>query len=83
MAAALANGSQQRHQGNGEEGGDGLKYVAAQYGATAAGNPFAGAYGGGGSGDFDECLAPVLALGTSNRLARVVDRRGWCPGSWR
>src|SRR5258708_4678773 len=48
-------------------------YVAAQYGATGAGNPFA---------VLTAVVAPailtnacsVLALGTSNRLARVVDR---------
>jgi hypothetical protein len=48
-------------------------YVAAQYGAGAAGNPF---------GVLTAVVAPailtnacsVLALGTSNRLARVVDR---------
>jgi Protein of unknown function (DUF2721) len=48
-------------------------YVAAQYGAGAAGNPFA---------VLTAVVAPailtnacsVLALGTSNRLARVVDR---------
>jgi hypothetical protein len=47
--------------------------VAAQYGATGAGNPFA---------VLTAVVAPailtnacsVLALGTSNRLARVVDR---------
>jgi hypothetical protein len=51
-----------------------MDYVAAaQYGATAAGNPFA---------VLTAVVAPailtnacsVLALGTSNRLARVVDR---------
>ena len=48
-------------------------YWAAQYGATGAGNPF---------GVLTAVVAPailtnacsVLALGTSNRLARVVDR---------
>src|SRR6267378_6826547 len=51
-----------------------MDYVAAQYGATAAGNPFA---------VLTAVVAPailtnacsVLALGTGNRLARVVDRR--------
>ncbi len=50
-----------------------MDYAAAQYGATAAGNPFA---------VLTAVVAPailtnacsVLALGTSNRLARVVDR---------
>jgi len=71
MAAALANGSQQRHQGMARRAA--MDYVAAQYGATAAGNPFA---------VLTAVVAPailtnacsVLALGTSNRLARVVDR---------
>src|SRR5258706_12544961 len=48
-------------------------YVAAQYGATGAGNPFA---------VLTAVVAPailtnacsVLALGTGNRVARVVDR---------
>src|SRR5712672_1897526 len=71
MAAALANGSQQRHQGMARRAA--MDYVAAQYGATGAANPFA---------VLTAVVAPailtnacsVLALGTSNRLARVVDR---------
>src|SRR6267142_3085747 len=71
MAAALANGRQQRHQGMARRAA--MDYVAAQYGATAVGNPFA---------VLTAVVAPailtnacsVLALGTSNRLARVVDR---------
>src|SRR5882757_5282704 len=71
MAATLANGSQQRHQGMARRAA--MDYVAAQYGATAAGNPFA---------VLTAVVAPailtnacsILALGTSNRLARVVDR---------
>src|SRR5258708_35508260 len=50
-----------------------IDVVAAQYGASGAGNPF---------GVLTAVVAPailtnacsVLALGTSNRLARVVDR---------
>src|SRR3981189_693794 len=71
MAAALANGSQQRHQGMARRGA--RDYGAAQYGATAAGNPFA---------VLTAVVAPailtnacsVLALGTSNRLARGGER---------
>src|SRR5882757_9254733 len=69
MAAALANGSQQRHQGMARRAA--MDYAAAQYGATAAGNPFA---------VLTAVVAPailtnacsVLALGTSNRLAREL-----------
>src|SRR5712671_5652323 len=59
LAAALANGTSAVAPGNGEEGGDGLCGSAVW--GDGSGESVCGAYGGGGSGDFDECLLGASA----------------------